>query len=39
MLKHEIGMKKGIYKRMKEGETHLRDRYNELARSVRKKRT
>ena len=36
-LKHETGMKKGIYKRIKERETHLRDRYNEQIRSVSKK--
>ena len=35
-LKHLIGVKRGIYKRMKNGELELRERYNTMARTVRK---
>ncbi len=35
-LKHGIGLKRGIYRKIKNGETHLRGRYVELARSVKK---
>ena len=35
-LKSEIGMKRGLYVRIQRGETHLRNRYNELARVVKK---
>lgn len=35
-LKGLIGTKRGIYKRLKDGEIGLRDRYNVLARTVRK---
>ncbi len=35
-LKHEIGLKRGIYRTIKNGETHLRGRYVELARSAKK---
>ncbi len=35
-FKHEIGWKRGIYRKIKNGETHLRGRYVELARSVKK---
>ena len=34
-VKYKIGLKRGIYKRMKEGETNLRDRYFQLAREVK----
>ncbi len=34
--KHEIGLKRGIYKRIKNGETHPRNRYAELVRSVKR---
>ena len=36
-VKHLIGVKKGIYRRIKRGEEHLRQRYIELTREVRKK--
>ena len=35
-LKHCIGLKRGIYKKVKAGEEGLRQQYNELARTVRK---
>ena len=35
-IKHYIGIKKGIYRKIKNGEDHLRQRYNELARDVKK---
>ena len=35
-LKHCIGLKRGIYKKVKAGDDSLRPRYNELARTVRK---
>ncbi len=35
-LKHELGLKWGIYKRIQNSETHLRNRYVELVRSVRR---
>lgn len=35
-LKTEIGRKRGLYVRIKRGETHLRDSYNDLARAVKK---
>ena len=35
-LKHYIGLKRGIYKKVKAGDDSLRPRYIELARTVRK---
>ena len=35
-LKHYIGLKRGIYKKIKAGDEGLRPQYNELARTVRK---
>ncbi len=35
-LKHEIGLKRRLYKRIKTGETHLRAQYNELVRTVKR---
>lgn len=35
-LKHYVGLKKGIYVRVKAGEEVLRPQHNELARTVRK---
>ena len=35
-LKHEIGLKRRLYKRIKNGENHLRTRYNELVRAVKR---
>ncbi len=37
-LRHEIGLKKGIYRKIKNGETNLRDRYVQLSRSVKNTR-
>ena len=36
-LKYMIGMKRGIYKRIKSGKTNLRDRYSALARWIKKR--
>ncbi len=35
-LKHEIGLKRRLYKRIKNGEIHLRTQYNELVRTVKR---
>ncbi len=35
-LKHEIGLKRGIYKRIKNSETYFRNSYAELLRSVKR---
>ena len=35
-LKHYIGLKRGIYKKVKAGEEALRSQYNELARTVKR---
>ncbi len=35
-LKHEIGLKIRLYKRIKNGETHLRTQYDELVRTVKR---
>ena len=35
-LKHDIGIKKGIYKKIKGGQEQLRNRYNELTRNIKK---
>lgn len=35
-LKHEMALKKGIYKQIKNDETNLRGKYVELVRSVKK---
>ncbi len=35
-LKHEIGLKRRLYKRIKNGEIHLRARYNDLVRAVKR---
>ncbi len=35
-LKHEIGLKRSLFKRIKNGETHLRTQYNELVRTVKR---
>ena len=35
-LKHEIGLKRRLYKRIKNGDTHLRAQYNELVRAVKR---
>ena len=35
-LKHEIGLKRRLYKRIKNGENQLRTRYNELVRAVKR---
>ena len=36
-IKHMIGIKRGIYKRLKRGEQHLRQQYIQLNRDVKKK--
>ena len=35
-IKHLIGLKRGLYKRIRDGEETLRCRYNELARTIKK---
>ena len=35
-LKHEIGLKRRLYKIIKNGDTHLRAQYNELVRAVKR---
>ncbi len=35
-LRHEIGLKRRLYKRIKNGENHLRARYNDLVRVVKR---
>ncbi len=35
-LKHEIGLKRRLYKRIKNSEIHLRAQYNELVRTVKR---
>ncbi len=35
-IKHEIGQKRTLYRRIKNGENHLRTRYNELVRTVKR---
>ena len=35
-LKHYIGLKRGIYRKVKAGDDNLRPQYNEIARTVRK---
>ncbi len=35
-LRHEIGLKRKLYKRIKNGENHLRARYNDLVRAVKR---
>ncbi|XP_076034815.1 uncharacterized protein LOC143021293 [Oratosquilla oratoria] len=35
-LKHEIGIKRGLYVKIKNGESHLRSRYNEMAKLVKR---
>ncbi len=35
-LKYEIGLKRRLYKRIKNGEIHLRARYNDLVRAVKR---
>ncbi len=35
-LKHEIGLKRRLYKRIKNGETHLKAQYNELVKAVKR---
>lgn len=37
-LKNEVGLKRGIYRKIKNGDTHLRGRYVELARSEKNSR-
>ena len=35
-VKRDIGLKRGLYRRIKRGETHVTGQYNELARKVKK---
>ena len=35
-IRRDIGLKGGLYRRIKRGEAHFKGQYNELARKVRK---
>ncbi len=35
-LRHEIGLKRRLYKRIKNGENHLRARYKDLVKAVKR---
>ena len=35
-IRRDIGLKRGLYRRIKRGEAHFKGQYNELARKVRK---